>query len=297
MKKSLFVVCLLLSTLQYTRAQGCSDAGICSLPVTATSMPTKNQIEVAAVFGAGEADTRYISPYITYTRTFSERWSGAVKITASSASGSFGTRSAVGDAYLSSTYSPVTERVYKWSFTGGLKIPFHDANLSIDNRPLPMDYQSSLGTIDFLGGANLNYKMWDFNVAVQVPVINFNANSYVADFSGTDDFPTTNLFERKPDALLRATYTVKTSNKYFSFKPNLLFIYHLGTDTYEDSDGKRLSIAGSDGLTVNGNLISAYHYKTGVIELSLATPFAVRKVRPDGLTREWTVGIGIRKGF
>lgn len=116
-------------------------------------------------------------------------------------------------------------------------------------------------------------------------------------YSGTDYFSTTNLFERKPDALLRSTYTIKTKNERFTFKPNLLFIYHLGEDAYEDIYGKRQAINGSDGLTVNGNLITAYNSKAGSLELSMAAPFVVREARPDGLTRSYTVAIGYKTTF
>ena len=297
MKK--YFISFLFSTLffQVIQAQGCSDAGICSIgtPHENLSKAAKNQIEVSTILGAGESDTHYFSPSVTYTRNFNERWDAAAKITSSFASGSFGQRGSIGDAYLLVNYKPASGKIFKWSYTAGAKIPFNRANLKINNHPLPLDYQSSLGTFDFLGAANLSYKKFDFNMAVQIPVFNINANSYFAEYSGTDDFPTTNLFERKPDMLFRTIYTIKT--KKITFKPNLLFIYHLGEDTYENIYGRRLSIAGSQGLTVNGNLISTYNLNAASIELSLATPFVVRDIRPDGLTRKYTVGISYKTRF
>jgi hypothetical protein len=98
--------------------------------------------------------------------------------------------------------------------------------------------------------------------------------------------------------LVRATYTIKTKNEKFIFKPNLLFIYHLGQDSYETIFGKRESISGSDGLTINGNLISSYNFnKTNSLELSLATPFLVRDIRPDGLTRKFVAGLIYKVSF
>lgn len=288
---------LFLLVFQNLHAQGCSDAGICSIGSAAEHSTSKNQIEFSSIFGAGESDTQYISPFVTYKRNFNAQWAASVKITSSFASGSFGRRGSIGDAFLTVNYKPITEKVLQWSYTAGAKIPFNRANLKINNHPLPLDYQSSLGTFDFVGAANLNYRKWDFNGALQIPVFNINANSYFAEYSGTDDFPTTNLFERKPDALLRATYTISIKNNKFTFKPNVLLIYHLGEDTFENIYGERLSISGSDGLTINGNLISAYNFKTGSIELSMSTPFVVRDIRPDGLTREWTVGIGYKGRF
>ena len=162
----------------------------------------------------------------------------------------------------------------------GFKIPFTSSNLKINEFSLPLDYQSSLGTFDLITGLNLNYKNWDFNTAIQIPVFNNNKNSYFKEFSNTDDFPSTNLFKRKSDALFRTTYTYQTANKKFTFKPNVLFIYHLGEDSFENAFGQRETIKNSDGLTINGNIIGAYAINAkNSIELSLATPFVVREVR------------------
>ncbi|MFV8337123.1 hypothetical protein ACNQF7_13715 [Flavobacterium sp. RSP29] len=51
-------------------------------------------------------------------------------------------------------------------------------------------------------------------------------------------------------------------------------------------------------MTINGNIIGAYAINTkNSIELSLATPFVVREVRPDGLTRKFTAGIIYKVSF
>jgi hypothetical protein len=276
----------------------CSDAGICSVngPLE-TKQEFKNIIEAGTIFGAGEADVAYFSPYVSYTRAVNNTFSLTAKITYSQASGSFGDRSAPGDAFLFGNYNFSNKQNKKWSALFGVKIPFTNANLKINGFSLPMDYQSSLGTFDLIAGINLNYKKWDFNAAVQVPVINNNKNSYFRKFSGTNDFPSTNLFERKTDALFRTTYTIATAGK-FTFKPNVLFLYHLGEDTYKNIFGQREKIVGSDGLTINGNLITSYTInKRNSIDLSLATPFVIREVRPDGLTRQFTAGIIYRGSF
>ena len=280
-------------------AQGCSDAGICSVGnAFHQETITKNNIEFGSVFGAGEADVKYFSPYLTYTRNFSHRFALSTKVTYSLAQGSFGQRGQFGDAYLIGNYNWKSKSTAQWSTLLGMKFPFTQSNLKINGYSLPLDYQASLGTFDLIVGGHLNYKKWDFDAGLQVPVFNINKNSYFKEYSGTNDFPSTNLFQRKPDALLRTTYTLKTNNQKFSFKPNVLLLYHLGEDSYETIFGKRENIDGSDGLTINGNLISAYHFnKNNSIELSLATPFVVRTIRPDGLTRSFTAGLVYRGSF
>ncbi len=297
-KKVLIIVWLFLVNVGYS--QGCSDAGICSVSKGFQQEETafKNNLEVAAVYSLGEADLVYVSPYVSYTKRFNERYSFTAKVTFSTATGSFGTRSQFGDAFLVGNYVFKEKNNRQWSALLGFKFPFTASNLKINGYSLPLDYQSSLGTIDVFVGTNYRYKKWNFNLALQLPVINLNKNSYFSEYAGTDDFPSTNLFQRQPDALIRTTYMIQTVNKRISFKPNLLFIYHLGEDSFENIFGQREHIKGSDGLTINGNLLTSYKL-TGQsqIELSLAAPFVVRTIRPDGLTRSFVVGLQYQYSF
>lgn len=284
----------------FSFAQGCSDAGICSVGsgFNSDEKELKNNVEIAAIFGTGDADITYISPYIAYTRKFNDKFSLSSKVTFSSANGAFGTSTSFGDAFLIGNYTFKEFNKKQWSVLAGWKFPFTNSNRKTNGNALPLDYQSSLGTVDLFLGTNLKYKKWDFNAVIQIPVFNNNKNSYFDELSVSDDFPTTNLFERKSDALFRTTYTFKPANSKFTFKPNVLFIYHLGEDTFENQLNEREVIDGSDGLTINGNLITAYQLnKRNSIELSLATPFLVREIRPDGLTRGFVAAVNYRVSF
>lgn len=299
MKKIFIVIISVFGSFQM-HAQGCSDAGFCSVGNSfSDATTTKNQIDVGGIIGAGDADTNifYFSPYVAYTRNFSDTFSLNAKITYSQADGDFGTKGQFGDAFLTGNYSFKEKNAKKWSALLGVKLPFTSSNAKINDISLPLDYQASLGTFDLIAGVGLNYKKWFFNTALQLPVFNNNKNSYFDEYSASNDFPSTNLFKRKPDVLFRTTYTINT-NKKFTFKPNLLFVYHLGEDTYETIFGNREAIVGSDGLTLNGNLITSYAISPNrSIELSLATPFVVRDIRPDGLTRSFTAGVIYKYAF
>jgi len=276
-------------------AQGCSDAGVCSVGNSFEKERTsKNLIETGSIYGVGEADVTYLSSYVTYSRELNQKWALSAKFTYAVANGSFGTRGQFGDAYLISNYKFDDQ----WSLLSGFKFPFTTANAKINGYSLPLDYQASLGTFDLILATNYQYTQWDFNLGIQIPVFNNNKNSYFAEYSGTNDFPSTNLFERKSDVLFRTTYTYRTPNKKFIFKPNVLFLYHLGEDSYENIFSQRETINGSDGLTINGNLITSYTLNSvSSLELSLATPFVVRDIRPDGLTRAFTAGLLYKVSF
>jgi hypothetical protein len=299
MKKTLLIGTVLLLA-SFVNAQGCSDAGICTVNkgFTADSLQLNNNLEFSSIYSTGEADLQYLSHYASFTKRLNKRIAFTGKVTLSTANGSFGTITQLGDAFLVGNYSFKEKNKTQWSALLGFKFPFTNSNTKINGNSIPLDYQSSLGTIDLFVGTNLHHKKWDFNTAIQIPILNLNENSYRKEITGSNDFSSTNLFERKPDALLRATYTIKTPNNKFIFKPNVLFIYHLGEDTFENLDGRRTAIEGSDGLTLNGNIITAYQInKQNQIELSVATPFIVRDIRPDGLTRSFVMSVNYRYSF
>lgn len=291
---------LMVFYLQQISAQGCSDAGFCSVgnSFKAATTEKENLIEIGGVYGIGEEDVTIFSPYASYTRLFSDKFAVNAKLTGTVANGSFGTRSNVGDVFLTGNYkfNPDANNL-KWSGLLGVKIPLTSGNDKINNVSLPMPYQSSLGTFDIIGGLEASVKKWDFNVAAQIP-LNDNKNSYLSALSPTDKFESTNLFHRKSDVLFRATYRILLLNEKLSLKPNMLFIYHLGNDSYVNQFGNSVEIANSDGLTINGNVIANYKINANSsIETSIATPFVVREVRPDGLTRAFTLGVSFKQRF
>lgn len=293
MKTIFYSLVFLLGTTFYIQAQGCSDAGICSLTsIQNKEISTyKNLLEIGAIYGLGLNDIQYYAPYVTYKRDFNAKWAMSGKITYSQAQGEFGTRGQFGDAYLSGIYKSTVKDNKQWRSLLAFKFPFSSGNLKISYNALPMDYQASLGTFDCIVSESYGYHHWDFNLAFQIPVFNNNRNSYFKEYAPTNEFVTTNLFERKPDALFRTSYTINATSS-LSFKPNFLFIYHLGNDTYEDIFGNRKTIENSEGLTINANLVANYSVsKQSTFEFNVASPLVVREIRPDGLTRSLTVGL------
>lgn len=273
-------------------AQGCSDAGFCSLGVLKNNVqdPTKHTFSFGTSYGFGEQKTSTINPYAEYGVKFNDRLAFSTKLTATYANGFLGHAFDIGDLYGSIVYSPKSSGNNSVSFIGGIKLPLTTANdKNSYGKPLSLDYQSSIGTFDAIGGINyIINKKWEFDAGLQVPVYQNNKNTYFPD-EYTDPralkFAPTNNFRRKSDVLARLGYYFNISSS-FILKPNLLGVYHLGNDTYEDRFGQRQTIQNSDGLTLNGALTAVKKLKNGnSIEIIAATPFIVRTIRPDGLTR------------
>lgn len=282
-------------------AQGCSDAGFCSVSNGFLNQEDnlKNNFETGFVFGIGDQDVTNYSLFMSYTRTLSDRFDISTKITSAAATGSFGTNTNLGDFFLTTNYNITTAETKSgsWSVFLGAKIPFTKGNDQRNGYALPMPYQSSLGTFDAIGGVNYMVKKWDFNAAFQIPLTQ-NSNTYQQQQWVNSKFESTNLFQRKPDLLFRSGYRFKTANQKFTLKPNLLFIYHLGEDSFQNLAGQRQNIVGSDGLTLNANAILTYKLgANSYLETSLAAPLVIRTQRPDGLTRAFTAGFSYKINF
>lgn len=282
-------------------AQGCSDAGFCSVSNGFINKEDgiNNSVETGVVYGVGEIDVTIGSFFLAYNHSFSDKFDISTKLVGTSASGSFGTLTNIGDMFVTTNYNLSTKNsnTGRWSVFLGAKIPFTDGNDNFKDLSAPMPYQSSLGTFDAIGGVNLVYTKWDFNLSFQAPLTQ-NSNSFLNNPSLSKTFESTNMFERKADLLFRSGYKMRTANEKFTIKPNVLFIYHVGQDSFHNILGQRQNIAGSDGLTLNANLVVTYKLGSkSYLETSLAAPLVIREHRPDGLTRAFTAGLSYKINF
>ncbi len=304
MKQLILLSSLLVLLISKTIAQGCSDAGFCTLQyhqqqTTKGDQSLRNSITTDITFGLGDGNTKLLTPSILYSRKLGHRFSWDTKVTATYVTGSLGTIFNAGDWYSTINYALPRHNKKEINLLAGIKIPMTSANDKIKGQPLPMAYQTSLGTYDLLLGTAwvLNQKI-DINAAFQLPVINSNKNTFIKEYAADNRFETTNNFRRKPDALLRLGYILNSANKKWLFRPNALAIYHLGEDSYENIFGQRQDLPGSSGLTLNLNLQAQYKLSAArAIGFSVATPVIVRDIRPDGLTRSLTIGVNYLFGF
>lgn len=300
--KGFIISCfLLVIALADMNAQGCSDAGLCTIeplkPIgVLENTEALNKLNFGLSMGVADYNIAVYGGALGYSRTFSEQWSVDSKITFLSQGGNDIAVAGPGDIFLNLNYKPSQ----KFAISMGAKIPLMKADKVEDGLPLPMDYQSSLGTLDFLGGITYNMENWQFALGVQIP-LEQNDNAFLADLydpeSPLSEIQSTNQFKRQADILLRISRPIVVNEK-MTIIPGLLPIYHLGEDEYTDVDGVVQSIAGSDGLTLNGTLFLDYQLGSdNALEFSIGFPFIVREARPDGLTRSFVLGIGYAKRF
>lgn len=291
-----FLMCLLFAAYQ-SAGQGCSDAGFCTLDNFKPKAHEKidsaaNKISIGVSYGKADHSIAVVGNYLAYSRQINSRVKIDAKLTSLAQYGNGISRWGMSDIYLNTDV-----RVFKKMLaTAGLKLPLTDGNRGNDFS-LPMDYQSSLGSLDLILGAQYPVGKFQVAIAYQQPLVQ-NKNRFLANEqpagSKLSSFQSTNNFKRKGDVLLRGAYLFPL-NKKFTVTPSILTIYHLANDSFTDASHTTRSIAGSQGLTVNGNVYLDYmHNARNAFQLTIASPFVVRKTRPDGLTRSFVVNVEYR---
>ncbi len=272
--------------------QGCSDAGFCTIDALKSpdgdSIQAEKSLQLKTGITVGKADHNItiLASYFEYNRQLNKHWGYDMKITQLAQLTDSIKTNGLGDLFLTGTYKTRS----KIAFTVGVKLPLADGTKERNGLPLPNDFQSSLGTIDVIGGISKEWKQFRFTAAIQQPFVQeknrFSPELYDS-LSVFSTFQSTNEFRRRGDVLARVNYAWNVRQRW-KLTPGLLAIYHLGEDTYVDEFNSRKPISGSAGLTLNGTLFAQYSInKSHKLELSVGTPFVVRENRPDGLTRSF----------
>lgn len=286
-KTTLIFISLLFVSIQL-QAQGCSDAGFCSIhslkhSTSDSSSLDNNSFKSGLGFGGAQYQVAVISPYLEYTRKMGVLAISA-KLLMGVRNGGLATTSGLSDLILTSTWSLNPN----WQLAGGVKLPFNRADKTANGLPLPMAYQTSLGTTDLILGITWKHQGLAISAGWQHP-LDQNSNSFLAsdypDDLLKDPYLSTNAYHRSSDVLLRVSHH-SVLNKKWLWSYSLLPIYHLANDSYVNEADQRQSIEDSKGLTLNLNTYIQFPLsETSVLEFNVGAPIKARKNRPDGLSQ------------
>jgi len=298
-KSVLFLSAFLLLSTVHLGAQGCSDAGLCSIDAFKPSpgqLTHNNKVVIGASMGAADYDITAFGAYLAYKRKLGESWSVDGRMTFLAQNGKDISVSGPGDIFGNINYL-ISEKL---TLTAGAKIPLNRADGDLDGLALPMDYQSSLGTFDFLAGVSYNSEKWQMALGVQIP-LDQNDNRFFPELYGPDspflEIQATNAFKRQADILFHISRTFDLSDKV-TMTPGLLPIYHIDEDMFTGVDGIEQAIPGSDGITINATVFFEILLgDAGSLVFNLGFPLVVREARPDGLTRSFVFGVGYSYHF
>ncbi|NJO91378.1 MAG: hypothetical protein HC831_22250 [Chloroflexia bacterium] len=276
-------------------SQGCSDAGFCTVqsvkPGATDSLYSKpNTFKAGLTYGIAQYQVSVFSPYAEYTRKLGAKFSVTTRLIFALRNGKLATTYGLADALVSANY--IINK--KLQMVAGAKLPVNSANKTKNGLSLPMTYQTSLGTADIILGMSYDLNLFVITTAWQQPVAQ-NKNTFLF-----NDYPlsvlnegylSTNQYERKGDVLLRLSHQTNFGSTKYSLISSILPIYHLGNDTYKNNSGERITIVGSEGLTLNLNLFFNYKLnENNLLEFTAGAPVIARKSRPDGLS-QFSLGV------
>jgi hypothetical protein len=280
-------------------AQGCSDAGFCTMGAMKPDQPFNKKIAVRlrsmeVSFYRGTTTLTPIVYVATADMSFSinSKTSFQVKLPYQAVSGRLAKTSGMGDISLCFTRNIFTTEKSDINLSVGTKLPTNKSDKSVDGRPLPMYYQTSLGTYDFITGISYINKNWLLATGIQIP-LNKNGNQFLwPAWDGTeeetyvDHYNQAKELKRGTDVMVRVERNFRFSRLNFTL--GLLPIYRIKNDEITNGAGKRVKPVDAHGLALSGIFTTGYSFNVrSGIKLLLGHKLQQRKTNPDGLTREF----------
>jgi len=306
-----------------TVAQGCSDAGVCTAgPIGEfqfypDSLPAKREFRhmVRMTYSYAVAERNVLVQQVVpeLSLGITARLGVQIKVPYLSALGTLsnenGTQANAGlsDIVATTSYAIIKEKDRQLIGVLGVRLPTGttdaantDVSTDMRARPLPMPYQTGLGTTDLLMGTIYRHKRWSATLAYQHVLKQANMNGFRRDLwpsnSDAQGYFGSDRLERGDDLVMRLQYAVKFGR--FGLQPGLLGIQRMTEDTRIDMEGMRVNAEGSSGLTLNATVDARYAISEHwMLELTYGSPLVVRPERPDGLTRFRVVNVALAYRF
>lgn len=222
--------------------------------------------------------------------SLSNKTSFQVKLPYQAVTGRLANTSGVGDISLCLTRNIFRSEKFDVNFSLGAKIPTNESDKSIDGRPLPMYYQTSLGTYDAIAGVSLITRKWLFATGIQIP-FNENSNQFLwgawadhPEAAYTLGYARAKELKRGTDVMLRVERNFRFSRLNFTL--GMLPIYRITRDEFTLPNGQRARPSEAEGLALSGIFTTGYSFnvRSGV-KLLIGHKIVQRDINPDGLSR------------
>lgn len=268
--------CLLVGVL-YSQ---CSDAGICSIPGSERTPSHRYSAGITSLYGtsAKAENITYRSIRFDASAALVEDIRLSVQLPFNAQSGPIGSVSGIGDAIAFIHYNVLTTDDYALSMNAGMKFTTGDANL---NSSLPQQYQNGLGSTDLLLGLDGSAGIYHFALGYQ--------------FAGGRNSNAQTRLLRGDDLMVRIGTTIPADP--LTFNISYLFVQRLGESSVRDtaSPGNFISVPNSDQTQLNFVAeISVILSESMMLTSGIAFPFLKRSVNVDGLTRAFTISLGVQ---
>ncbi len=311
MLKKGIVIIIVIQALFYVKVkgQGCSDAGFCTMGAMKPNQTYNKKINlklrsIELSYYQGGTD---LTPTITVINldagfSITKNLSAQFKLPYFSVDGSFDKTSGLGDISLSLTQRLIDTENFDFSATIGTKIPTNNSDIRSSGKKnpeskglsLPMYYQTSLGSVDFIAGASLMSSKWLIATGVQM-ALTANSNTWWAEEWLPPVYPSesyvrlyddANLLKRGTDIMLRVERNFRFTK--YSFNIGLLPIFRISKDqTVDRNTGEYRKLEGTTGMALTALGGATYNFNiNNTVKFTYGQKITDRDVNPDGLTRK-----------
>lgn len=295
--------------------QGCSDAGFCTMGAMKPAQDFNKKVPVklrsiGLTLYEGKSNTSAVirAGIFDFGLLIAGEYDLQVKVPYMRIDGNFASTSGIGDISLSLTKNLHSTPTYSVMGTIGAKIPTNRSDLRPNNRQavLPMYYQTSLGTYDFIAGVTYINKEWMISAGYQQPLIHINENTFEpieakwSWYEGGMDYVRqhdgSRMLKRGADVMMRFERNFRMSRVNFSL--GLLPIYRITKDQVLNDNDEYVKLEGTTGLALSG--LAGVSYKFNVfssIQFIYGKRITDRSVNPDGLTRKHVINLSYNYNF
>ncbi len=289
-------------------AQGCSDAGFCTMGAMKPDQGYGRRIQVklrSIELTHYVGLTRFKDVVYNYVADvnvgISSKTTVQMKVPYVYVDGALANTGGIGDLSFSLTQNIVNKEEFQVNATIGSKIPTGDSNIkNQEGQSLPMYNQTGLGTYDAVAGISLITSKWLFATGIQRPFGQINSTFLWSDWTGDPleakalEYTQARSLVRGTDLMLRLERNFRFTN--FNFSAGLLPIYRINKDIINipivDDAGNVTGytdkiIDGSEGLALTLLVSGGYQFNTRFgIKVINGFRLVKRHTNPDGLSRE-----------
>jgi hypothetical protein len=314
MMKYLFSI-VFASLASFIMAQGCSDAGFCTMGAMKPDQGYNRRIqiklrsiELAHYVGFthfGDVIYNYV-PEVNLG--INSKTTLQMKLPYVRVDGALAKTSGVGDLSLGLTRNIVEKEAYQVNATIGAKLPTGNTNIkTAEGLSLPMYNQTGLGTYDAIAGISFISSKWLLATGIQKPFGENNNEFLWGDWDGSpleskaNEYTQARSLSRGTDVMFRVERNFRFTN--FNFSTGLLPIYRLTTDVIKlpkyDAEGNFVKyydhiLHESTGLALTLVVSGGYEFNSR-LGVKVINGFRLKKrfKNADGLSRELVNNISL----
>ncbi|TAD97753.1 MAG: hypothetical protein EAZ97_11935 [Bacteroidetes bacterium] len=309
--KKLFFTILCFIVLKTAFSQGCSDAGFCTMGAMKPNQAFHKKlnirlrsVEISQYLGTVKFGDYIWSTTLDLTFGISDKTNLQIKLPYTAVQGVLANTQGLGDISLSLSRNLFSSEKFQINATIGAKIPTNKADKSTsDGLPLPMYYQTSLGSYDIVAGISLISKKWLFAAGYQQALNQAENNFTWGAWKNGEINPISQLYPvnlkafRGIDVMTRVERNFRFAKFFFNI--GALYIHRLTNDTFISPQSKE-RIEKTDTHGASFTLLTSFGYSFSVksaIKLSAGKQLFNYKTNIDGLSREEVIIFGFEQKF